>query len=52
MTAILLWPKVLFDAMFLDHLADFEHLERWNRCLQDGLIFRREPPDCGIRPLC
>ena len=43
---------VLFDAMFLDHLAtDFEHLERLNKCLEDDHISRREASECAIRPL-
>ena len=43
---------VLFDAMFLDHLAtDFEHLERLNQRLQDGHNGRPRAPECGIRQL-
>jgi NTE family protein len=43
---------VLFDTMFLDHLAtDFEHLERLNQRLEDGHIVRRGTRGSGIRPL-
>ena len=43
---------VLFDAMFLDHLAtDFEHLERLNQRLQDVHNGGHGPTECGIRQL-
>ncbi len=43
---------VLFDAMFLDHLAtDFEHLERLNQRLDDGHIVERRKHPSGIRRL-
>jgi NTE family protein len=43
---------VLFDAMFLDHLAtDFEHLERLNQRLEDGHIVQPGVQGSGIRRL-
>ena len=43
---------VVFDAMFLDHLAtDFEHLERLNQRLEDGHIVQRGAQGSGIRRL-
>jgi len=43
---------VLFDAMFLDHLAtDFEHLERLNQRLQDGYIARHGAQGSRLRQL-
>jgi NTE family protein len=43
---------VLFDAMFLDHLAtDFEHLERLNQRLEDGHIVQPSARGSGIRQL-
>ncbi len=43
---------VLFDAMFLDHLAtDFEHLKRLNQRLEDGHIVEGGVGGSGIRRL-
>ncbi len=43
---------VLFDTMFLDHLAtDFEHLERLNQRLEDGHIVQRGAQGSKIRRL-
>jgi NTE family protein len=43
---------VVFDAMFLDHLAtDFEHLQRLNQRLEGGRIVQHGAQGSGIRRL-